>query len=83
LAAGACYKAILLSDALDDEADEYHEAASDALKLVIQQQPLEERIRIIKAAMNAEDDDTTTPDSDTALDIELTLWLKEHYRLIM
>ncbi|EGP88342.1 uncharacterized protein MYCGRDRAFT_71278 [Zymoseptoria tritici IPO323] len=83
LAAGACYKAILLSDALDDEADEYHEAASDSLKLVIQQQPLEERIRIIKEAMNAEDGETATPDSDTALDIELTLWLREHYRLIM
>lgn len=31
LAAGAAYKALLLSDAVQDESDEYHEQATDAL----------------------------------------------------
>lgn len=33
LAAGAAYKALLLSDAVRDESDEYHEQAVEALKL--------------------------------------------------
>ncbi|CAK4032590.1 related to MYND domain [Lecanosticta acicola] len=83
LAAGAAYKALLLSDALDNEAEEYHDEASASLKEVIQMQPLEERIAIIRKAMDAELKNTTPTELDPTLDVELTLWLKTHYRLVM
>lgn len=83
LAAGAAYKALLLSDALDNEAEEYHEEASNSLKAVIQQQPLEERIQIIRRAMDAELESQRPSELDPTLDVELTLWLRSHYRLIM
>lgn len=84
LAAGSAYKALLLSDALDNDAEEYHDEACESLKITIQEQPLEERIKIIRHAMDAgiENGDTAT-ELDPTLDIEITLWLKIHYRLIM
>lgn len=83
LAAGAAYKALLLSDALDNEAEEYHDEASDSLKAVIQMQPLEERIDVIRRAMDAELQNSTPTELDPTLDVELTLWLKMHYRAVM
>lgn len=83
LAAGAAYKALLLSDALDNEAEEYHDEASEALKAVIQMQPLEERIDVIRRAMDAELQNSTPTELDPTLDVELTLWLKVHYRVVM
>ena len=44
LAAGAAYKALLLSDALQDESDEYHEQAIDAVKLIMSNSNKNERI---------------------------------------
>ncbi|KAF2172105.1 hypothetical protein M409DRAFT_62914 [Zasmidium cellare ATCC 36951] len=83
LAAGTAYKALILSDALDDEAEEYHDEAAESLKATIQQQPLEERIQIIRRAMDAELQNQTPSELDPALDVEITLWMKEHYRLII
>ena len=73
----------MLSDALDNEAEEYHDEASDSLKGVIQLQPLEERISTIKRAMDAELQSASPTELDPTLDVELVLWLKGHYRLIL
>lgn len=83
LAAGSAYKALLLADALDDEAEEYHAVASESLKYTIQGQALEERIKIIRNAMDAGLENAADADLDPALDVEIALWLKTHYRLIM
>ncbi|KAF2214556.1 hypothetical protein CERZMDRAFT_110186 [Cercospora zeae-maydis SCOH1-5] len=84
LASGAAYKALLLSDALENDAEEYHDEACEALKTVIQGQPLEDRIKIIRQAMDAGiQNGGVSPELDPALDIEVTLWLKVHYLLII
>ncbi|CAK1355573.1 unnamed protein product [Cercospora beticola] len=84
LASGAAYKALLLSDALENDAEEYHDEACEALKTIIQGQPLEERIKIIRQAMDAGiQNGGVSPELDPALDIEITLWLKVHYLLII
>ncbi|KAF7191290.1 hypothetical protein HII31_07313 [Pseudocercospora fuligena] len=83
LAAGSAYKALLLADALDDDSEEFHEEASSSLKFTIQGQALEERIKIIRNAMDAGLEHASDADLDPALDVEIALWLKTHYRLIM
>ncbi|KAI5369704.1 Putative SET domain-containing protein [Septoria linicola] len=84
LAAGSAYKALLLSDALEDDAEEYHDKACESMKIVIQKLPLEERIKIIRQAMDAGvESGGVTAELDPTLDIEITLWLKVHYRLIL
>jgi len=85
LACGAVYKALLLSDAVQDVADEYHEDACDAVRKVIQQQPLVERISLLKGELHADLDARQgrfgEPDEET--DVEVDVWLREHYLLLM
>lgn len=75
----------MLSDAVQDAADEYHEDACDALREVIQQQPLVERISLLKTELHADLDARHgkfgEPDQET--DVEVDVWLREHYLLLM
>ncbi|KAK3686886.1 hypothetical protein LTR37_019370 [Vermiconidia calcicola] len=52
LAAGEAYKALLLSDAIQDESDEYHEHAVDALTSVITFLPADEKRHVSIAGLN-------------------------------
>lgn len=83
LAAGAAYKAMLLSDALNDEADEYHEVAEDSLKFSIQQIAIGDRIKLIKSAMEVDENGPVNAARDSTLDVELDLWLQSHYNILM
>lgn len=84
LASGAAYKALLLADAVQDVADEYHDLACEALRQVIYQQPIVERISLLKgelhADVNARQGRFGEPDEET--DVEVDLWLREHYLLL-
>lgn len=84
LASGAAYKALLLADAVRDVADEYHEQACEALRRVIQQQPLVERISLLKGELHADmsirQGRMSEPDEET--DVEVDVWLREHYLLL-
>lgn len=84
LASGAAYKASLLSASLQDEADEYHALASEALVEVVQQQPLEERIRMLKSEQRSEAEGVGNGGQGVPeLDVEEDLWLRVHYLPLM
>ncbi|KAI7221680.1 hypothetical protein KC333_g1600 [Hortaea werneckii] len=83
LASGAAYKALLLADAVQDAADEYHDRACEAMRKVIQQQPLVERISLLKGELHADAKSSSRlgePDEET--DVEVDVWLREHYLLL-
>lgn len=48
LATGIAYKALLLTDAIRDDADEYHEQAYGALKEMVERVPVTPRIETIR-----------------------------------
>lgn len=87
LAAGAAYKALLLCDAIRDEADEYHERAHEALGAAIGRERLEQRVVVLKHVIEGCD----KPLSDTEPiapgeqsippnDEEVDAWLETHYQ---
>ena len=83
LAAGEAYKALLLSDAVRDTSDEFHEVAFESLRTVISQVRLEERIALLKTELGTSlvNDAQERPDEEQ--DVELDIWLREHYLPLM
>lgn len=79
LAASAAYKAVLLSDAIQDEADEYHDDACDAVREVILQQSIYERISLLKEELHRE----AAAGPGIEHDVEVDLWLRKHYESMM
>ena len=80
LGAGAAYKALLLSDAVQDSSDEIHAEACEGLRTVISQQPLPQRIALLRAELTT---GLITHESTIQLseeqDVEMDVWLKKHY----
>ena len=83
LAAGSAYKALLLSDAIEDIAEEYHEEATEALRSVILKQPIEEKQDLFRSVNEAITQNSTSLEQNDCTDEEVHLWLKAHYRLIL
>lgn len=85
LASAEAYRALLLSDAVQEASDENHIDACEALRDVIQQQPLVERITLLKTELHADLDARhgrfSEPDEET--DVEVEVWLREHYLVLM
>lgn len=79
LAASAAYKALLLSDAVQDPADEYHGDACDAVRAVILEQSVHERIALLKGELRAEG----AAGPGVEHDVEVDLWLRRFYESAM
>nr|POE77375.1 hypothetical protein CFP56_09022 [Quercus suber] len=79
LVACAAYKALLLSDSVQDQADEYHEEACDALREVVLQQSVHERISLLKGELHGEG----SAGPGVEHDVEVDLWLRKHYERLM
>ena len=84
LASAEAYKALLLSDAIQDTSDENHFEACEGIRIIIQHQPLVERITLLKTELHADVDAKhrrpSEPDEET--DVEVDVWLREHYLLV-
>ena len=78
LSAGEAYKCLLLCDAVGDTADEYHGPTAAALRDLIQQIPLVERIRLLKGELHA-DKHPPTREPGEDMDVEVDVWVREHY----
>ena len=68
---------------MQDTADEYHDDACDALYNVIQDLPLSERISLLKTELHGHADGLSKDGEEAQADIEVLIWLKEHYLLLM
>ncbi|KAK5171762.1 uncharacterized protein LTR77_003398 [Saxophila tyrrhenica] len=60
LAAGAAYKALLLSDAIRDDSDEYHEQATEAFEVVLENSSFPDTARVPSAQEKDECNQTVT-----------------------
>ncbi|WPG98991.1 Hypothetical protein R9X50_00179300 [Acrodontium crateriforme] len=79
LAAGEAYKALLLSDAVRDSSDDFHEPAFESLRDVISLIPLEERIALLKTELGTSLSNANREEPEDQEDVELDVWLREHY----
>lgn len=87
LASGAAYKALLLSDATQDESDEYHERAFESLRDVVRRQPtlkrkdLLDRSELTPGNTKAANKKSARIKKDFQLadDEEVKLWLDKEY----
>lgn len=85
LAVGESYKALLLSDALQDAGEDIFAPAFDAFLNVILQHPLVERIQLLKNELNAdiESGEWDLGVGDEEVDVEIGVWLRKHYLPLM
>ena len=77
LAAGSAYKALLLKDALDEPAEEYHDQATESMQVVVDSQPEERRKRLLDSQTN-----NLSNDEDAQM-TEVQLWMQHHYAPMM
>jgi hypothetical protein len=82
LAAGEAYKCLFLADAIQDTSDSIHEESFDALRNVVLQQPLVERIQLLKKELNEGWEAPHDGEDDAELDVEVGVWLRKHYLLL-
>lgn len=71
---------------MQDTADEYHEGACEGLHEVVQHLPLVERISLLKTELHAGFEarqDRLGDVEEAQADIEVCVWLREHYLLLM
>lgn len=83
LAAGEAYKALLLSDAVRDSSDDYHEPAFESMRDVISLVPLEERIALLKTELGTSLSNAEREEPEDQEDVEIDVWLREHYLPLM
>lgn len=86
LAAGQAYKTLMLADAVQDSADEYHDDACRALSEIIAYHPLVERISLLKSEIQTDPAGRAYrngDDEDQQADVEVAVWLREHYLPLM
>ncbi|KAK4545587.1 hypothetical protein LTR36_002937 [Oleoguttula mirabilis] len=83
LASAEAYRALLLSDAVQEASDENHLDACEGVRDVIQQQPLVERISLLKTELHADLDarHRRFSEPNEEADVEVEVWLREHYLL--
>jgi hypothetical protein len=77
LAAGSAYKALLLKDAIDEPAEEYHDQATESMQVVVESQPKEKRKRLLDSQTN-----DVSNDEDAQM-TEVQLWMHYHYAPMM
>lgn len=91
LAAGSAYKALLLTDAIRDDSDEYHDQAYGALKEMVERVPVNPRIETIRKMF---DDDPEQLFINAAVidpgqqareaeDLELMTWCEHFFQRAM
>lgn len=91
LAAGSAYKALLLTDAVRDDSDEYHEQAFEVFAQVISRIPAETRLLAMERALENDperyltDADISPPDEPIIEDDYETLmaWCENFYQRAM
>lgn len=77
LAAGAAYKALLLKDAIDGPAEEYHDQATESMQTIVDSQPEAERKHLLGYQENVASND------EVAQMTEIQLWMHFLYAPIM
>lgn len=91
LAAGIAYKALLLTDAIRDDCDEYHAQAYNALKEMVERVPVNPRIETIRKMFDDDPEQlfieapTIAPGQQAreAEDLELMTWCEHFFQRAM